>query len=95
MDKLFGAKRSKDWSKTRKAWLKENPNCAVCNKPAKTPHHKNPFHLFPKEELNLKNLITLCSIHHLHFGHLGNYASYNKNIEEDSKIWNKKYKERP
>lgn len=95
MDRLFGAKRHNDWPKIRKEWLRGNPTCAVCKKKARTPHHKKPVHLFPEEELNFNNLVTLCSTCHLLIGHLKNYRSYNKDIDIDIPIWNKKIIQRP
>jgi hypothetical protein len=41
------------------------------------------------------NLITLCKSHHLTFGHLMDYKSWNPNVVEDVAAWNQRIKERP
>lgn len=100
--KTFGAARSNQWPKVRKAHLARNPNCAVCggNKVIEV-HHKQPFHLNPELELEPTNLITLCEegkngiVCHRAIGHLGSYQSININVDEDSKAWNKKIFTRP
>lgn len=101
-DKEQGKKRSGKWPAVRKAFLKKNPNCAVCDGKKKVEvHHKKPFHLHPELELDESNLITLCENKndgvncHLLFGHLGNFKSLNENVEDDSKLWKNKIKRRP
>src|SRR3990167_7286052 len=84
--KLLGAKRSSEWPKTRAKHLKKEPVCAICSKNDElNVHHKKPFHLFPELELEESNLTTLCEApgreHHLNFGHLGSYQSYNPEVE--------------
>ncbi len=94
-------KRSNQWPKVRKAWLTDHPLCAVCNSKIKVEvHHKQPFHLDRSKELDPTNFITLCESEkyvncHLTFGHLGNFKSFNKDVESDTNVWNKKIKERP
>ncbi len=93
-----GARRSSKWSKVRKAHLKENPECAVCGKTENTvPHHILPFYLFPDQELNPDNLITLCEkkSHHIQFGHLMYYKSFNLSVKSDAVMWREKIKNRP
>ncbi len=64
-------------------------------------HHKLPFHLHPELELEDSNLIPLCEEKedgincHLAFGHLGNFKSFNKDVEADAGTWNEKIKNRP
>jgi 5-methylcytosine-specific restriction protein A len=94
--------RSNEWPKVRKEHLAKWPLCAVCNGETKLEvHHKNPFHLEPRLELDPNNLITLCeSKHdgincHLLFGHLGSFKSFNKHVSADSSIWNQKILKRP
>lgn len=100
IDRTFGASRSRDWGLVRRLHLFEHPNCEVCdtNKNVEV-HHKKPVHLFPKEELNPDNLISLCGWRkndcHRIFGHLGSFSSYNSEIENDSKVWFNKIKQRP
>lgn len=96
----FGALRSAKWPEVMKAHLKEEPLCAVCKSKGKllnalNVHHCLPFHLHPDLELDDTNLITLCRIHHFWFGHLGNWASFNKDVRIDClNFWNK-IKSRP
>ena len=91
--------RSPKWPEVRDAFLKENPTCAVCGERKKLQaHHKYPFHLWPNLELESTNLITLCettSNHHLLFGHLMSYKSYNPNVLEDVQIYKEKIRARP
>ena len=88
--------RSSQWRKVRKAFVRANPCCAVCNKHKSVQvHHKQPFHIHPELELEPTNLITLCSKHHLIFGHLGYWRSYNKDVESDCATWRAKYETRP
>lgn len=92
----FAIARSKNWSKLSKQWIKINPCCAVCGSKEKcVPHHKKPVHLFPEFELDENNLVTLCPDHHLLFGHLMQWRSFNSSIEEDILTWNNKIKNRP
>lgn len=100
--RLFGSLRSPEWSRVRNAFIAKNLQCAVCGKTDKkvlAVHHKKPFHLFPHLELEPSNLVTLCEsagMHcHITYGHLGNFKSYNKDVEEDIKIWHEKVKNRP
>ena len=98
----LSAARSPHWPKVREEHLKLHPVCEVCGGSEKLEvHHRFPFHLDPALELDLKNLITLCESGrnglncHLSVGHLGNFKSYNKDVEQDAKTWNRKIKNRP
>lgn len=96
--KLGGMQRNSQWSKVRNEFLKRNPYCAICKtKKSLQVHHCRPFHLFPEEELNPNNLITLCEDKncHLRFGHLYSFKSFNPNIKEDAKVWKDKILNRP
>jgi 5-methylcytosine-specific restriction protein A len=98
-----GVKRSGRWPTAKKLHLKDNPACVVCG--ATTGkievHHIKPFHLFPADELDPDNLITLCEnlkngvSCHLLFGHCGSFLSYNPNVVKDAKAWKKKIANRP
>ena len=95
VDKTFGAERSPKWSDTRNEFLALNPVCAICGKKSTllnklNVHHILPFHINHELELDKINLITLCREHHLWFGHLGSWKSYNSNIVNDSLIWRNK-----
>ena len=96
----LGAQRSGSWPKVRKAYLKENPECAVCGKlgtllnPNQV-HHIFPVHAFPEMELLETNFITLCKTHHLEFGHLGSFHSWNETVEDDTNYWKLRIENRP
>ena len=84
-----GNKRSPHWPAVRKGWLLEHPACAACGSVLNPEvHHKKPFHLWPLLELDPSNFITLCETmgveDHLHIGHLGNWKSYNADVEQDA-----------
>lgn len=93
--------RSSLWSGVRSSFMKTEGNdcCAVCGKKGILAnlqvHHKVPFSVDPSRELDMKNLITLCDAHHLLFGHLGNFQSWNPTVEEDCRIMFEKIKNRP
>lgn len=90
--------RASGWSKVRKTHLKINGFCKNCGKRKNLQvHHKVPFHVKPDWELEPANLITLCSNPrcHLDKGHLGNFKSWNENVEFDCKMWFFKYMNRP
>ena len=91
----LGAQRSSKWSGVRNHFAKENPVCAVCGKKPIQVHHQIPFSQDASLELEVSNLISLCPVHHLWFGHLGSYHSYNSNIEEDAALWYTKINNRP
>jgi 5-methylcytosine-specific restriction protein A len=77
--------RSGRWAKVREEHLKENPSCAGCDKREDlVVHHIQPVHLFPHLELEPDNLMTLCHECHFTFGHLGDWKSYNPEIEYDA-----------
>jgi 5-methylcytosine-specific restriction protein A len=94
-----GSKRSSKWPKVRKAFIEKNGACAVCGgKKHLEIHHKSPFHKHPELELDPSNLIALCEggINcHLAFGHLGNYRSFNQDVEQDAVVWKDKIAKRP
>ncbi len=85
--------RSPKWPQVRAEWLLNHPRCSVCGGTTSlNVHHIAPFHLFPKLELELTNLITLCekSIRNIncHYvvGHLGlSWKDYNPNVIQDAK----------
>ena len=98
--KLGSFSRSPEWRSVRKAFLAENPFCAICNlkssflKPLEV-HHCVPFHLDRSLELSKSNLITLCREHHYEWGHLFSWRSFNKNVREDIEKMQEKIKTRP
>ena len=101
-DRMLGSVRSSKWPRVRKEHIEKYPACALCgSKELVEVHHKKPFHLFPELELDPKNLITLCEsgkngiVCHRAIGHLGNYRSYNAEVEKDTTIWKEKIINRP
>lgn len=90
--------RSSRWPTVRKAWLKDHSTCAACGGTyCLQVHHKEPFHLHPEKELDMKNFITLCECgpgdHHLNLGHLGNWKSFNPHVEADAAQFAKRVKD--
>jgi 5-methylcytosine-specific restriction protein A len=97
-EKLGGKARSPQWPAIRNAFIKEHPTCAICGgKKDLNVHHRQSFHEHPELELDPHNLITLCnySVHHLWFGHLGNFKSINVDIDADAQVWSGKINARP
>jgi len=94
--KLFGARRSSGWRAVRNKHIKRCSVCVVCGTRKNLEvHHILPFNQNPELELDPRNLITLCRKHHLLFGHLRSYRSWNKNVILDASIWSLKIKNRP
>ncbi len=98
----MSAKRSDHWPKVRAEHLKTEPVCVVCGGSEHLEvHHIHPFHLHPELELNQNNLVTLCEAGHggvnchLHYGHLGNFKSFNVDVVADAAEWSAKIKNRP
>jgi hypothetical protein len=92
---ILSVQRSRKWTKLKKSYIKQHPNCAVCGSlKLVVPHHIIPFHIDKSKELDPNNLITLCENKvfncHLFFGHLKNWSRYNPNIIEDAKTWKEK-----
>ena len=81
-------KRSSEWPTVRKHFLASSPTCAACGGISLlNVHHKEPFHLDPKLELDPSNLITLCMGKlecHLLLGHCDNWKGYNPNVAQDA-----------
>jgi len=87
----FGIHRSSKWTDVARAHLLKQPCCLCCGSTERlNVHHKFPFHYVtaigrPDLELDERNLYTLCVNHadaaHILIGHLGNYASYNPDLE--------------
>jgi len=82
-----GAKRHPDWSKFRKAYISEFPNCFICKRKADQLHHLIPFHLAPDMELDIENVMQMCRRCHLFVGHLNNFRSINPTCESDAREW--------
>jgi hypothetical protein len=100
-DQLFLStfKRSDDWPKVRRLFIKQHPECSVCGARKRlTAHHIYPHYLYPALELEPTNLITLCengANHHLFVGHLMSFKSYNEHVVRDAEMWHKRIDTRP
>jgi hypothetical protein len=82
------SERSSKWRAIERRHLASNPECAFCGKTKElNVHHVLPFQLFPDHELLADNLITLCHIHHLYWGHLGNWQWFNPLVRADAETW--------
>lgn len=92
----LGSPRSVKWPRVRAEHLALHPFCEVCGYGKElNVHHIKPYHLYPLLELESSNLFTLgenCPTgnHHLLFGHLGNWKSYNTTVVVDAKYWREK-----
>ena len=92
--------RSPHWHAVRAAHLEKHPTCAACGGTDHLEvHHVQPYHLHPAEELDPKNLITLCEspAHacHLVFGHLYSWHSFNATVRRNAAAWLAKVRNRP
>jgi hypothetical protein len=101
-DKLLLASRSKgnntEWERLKKRYKSNFDECAACGKKKNlTVHHIKPVQWFPSLELEISNLITLCTDEsncHLCFGHLGDFKSWNPDVIEDVKWYREKVRNR-
>lgn len=88
--------RSEEFEKVKRRFLRMHPKCEICGTTKKkVAHHILPVYLYPERAVDESNLITLCRRHHLEWGHLGSYKSYNINVVKDAEIMNDRYKSRP
>ena len=94
---LAARPRSPRWPAVRKAHLLREPSCAACGHRVELDvHHVLPFHLRPALELLETNLLTLCaSPCHLWLGHLGHWASYNRDVRADAAYCLTRIRNRP
>jgi 5-methylcytosine-specific restriction protein A len=81
-------KRSSQWPRVRRQFLKDYPRCAACGARKRlNVHHVVPFHINPALELVPDNLITLCegggNCHLIH-GHLKDWKAYNPEVRRDA-----------
>jgi 5-methylcytosine-specific restriction protein A len=80
------AARAGGWSRERGLWLRDHGLCAVCGFDENlNVHHIIPYHVRKDLELDRGNFITLgerCPTgnHHLLYGHLGDWKSWNANV---------------
>lgn len=90
--KTQGHARSNAWPHIRGVWLKTHGKCECCGTALDLQvHHKFPFHLKPKLELDPTNFITLCEHpgHDCHFifGHGYDWKQYNPQVEASLLWW--------
>jgi hypothetical protein len=84
--------RSELWPKFRAGWIKNQPSCQVCDRTKKLEvHHIIPFHINPRLELDVTNLITLCehpaACCHYIVGHCAlSWLNYDPNVIQNAKI---------
>jgi hypothetical protein len=80
---VAGCDRSSRWPKVMRAYLAGHPTCEACgSKHDLNVHHVLPFHLDPRQELEPKNLVTLCRFHHFDLGHLGDWKAFFPGVRE-------------
>ena len=95
--RLRYAVRSTRWRTVRKEFIKNNNSCAACGSTKDLEvHHVIPVHIDESKELDMDNLITLCSEScHILFGHLMDFKSHNPTVREDCALISNKIKTRP
>lgn len=75
--------RSGKWPALRKRFLSVYPTCAACGRADDLEvHHKVPYWIDPSRELDVSNLLTLCSRCHFVIGHLGDWTAWNEHCAE-------------
>jgi len=91
---IFSSERSSKWQTVRNKWIKENPYCYACgSKKELQCHHIIPFSSNKNLELDIKNLVTLCTTCHFVFGHLHNYKNFNPEVIRDCQEHHKRVKQ--
>lgn len=84
---ILSAPRSGKWARIREEHLKIQNCCQICGgTDLLQVHHVEPFANNPENELNPKNLVTLCEGKfrcHFIFGHLFSWRTYNPEILRD------------
>jgi hypothetical protein len=79
--------RDPQWRSVRDAYIAAHPDCEFCGAPAKTVHHKKPFHVHRELELDPANLTVLCDPCHATIAHLDRHTnSWNPLIEEEAAL---------
>lgn len=87
-DLLIKSPRNPKWDSFRDKYVALYPCCAACGtSKCIDVHHIRPFHLYPELELDVHNLVSLCSRHHLLFGHLENWSAWNPDVVNDAVVW--------
>lgn len=93
----FDSSRSSQWSKVRKKYLNNHPECEACGRNDDIEvHHIIPVHVDPTKELDENNLISLCGKYcHFIVGHLMDWKSWNVNVKQDAETYKNKINNRP
>ena len=95
-NRTFGATRSPKFAQLSREMIKEAGG--LCQMGMHKPtlfnplnsHHILSFHTTPAEELNPKNLVVLCRLHHFIHAHLKNWSDSNPDILSDCDALNNK-----
>jgi 5-methylcytosine-specific restriction protein A len=88
--------RSPKWRAVEKKAVQDHPFCAASGVTHDLQvHHKVPFHTHPELELEPTNLIVLNRTYHLIVGHLGDWKSWNVDVERDAAALYAKIQKRP
>lgn len=56
-----GSNTGWEWSRVRRRWLMQHPQCAQCGLAAEHVHHIVPRHVAPERTLDYSNLMSLCA----------------------------------
>ena len=90
------AGRASQWPTLRREWLASHPACAACGGRRDVEvHHIRPVHVYPDDELDPANLISLCRVHHFWHGHLGAWQSWNACVVSDAADFLARVRARP
>lgn len=74
---VAGKARAGQWPRVMHDHLFEHPTCEACGGHNNlNVHHCVPYHLNLGLELDPRNLITLCRLHHFDLGHLGDWKAF-------------------
>ncbi len=93
--RTFGVARSGQWPTFRNKFL-EGKSCAVCGTLKRLEcHHIKVYWKYPELECVESNIIVLCRPHHLEWGHLGSFKSWNDDIIKDADWFSNRIKNRP
>ena len=86
------APRSGGWERVELAHVARYPKCVACGTLNTIEvHHIRPYHLYPELELVESNLLTLCRMHHLVFGHFGDWAAWNPGVVAMTRHYHRAY----
>lgn len=87
--------RSGKWEGVRNTYAKAHPTCVFCGGPVENVHHKIPFWVWPEGELVESNLCSVCRFDHKEWRHLGNWKSWNTELDRDIAWWRMRIETRP